>query len=103
MKQISETAKSRIVSLFNESLSSRDISRQLGISYYVVNKYRRICAPESFKPVAGRTRVLTERQGKVLVRNFKTGIYENIPDAKKHLKNDYNVDLTLTSVRNTLK
>ncbi|KAL1919200.1 uncharacterized protein VTP21DRAFT_2582 [Calcarisporiella thermophila] len=73
------------------------------MNYYAVNKYRRLYAPESSKSVPGRRRVLTERQEKVLVRNFKAGIYEEIPDAKRHLKEEYNVDLSVTAVRNVLK
>ncbi|KAL1923265.1 uncharacterized protein VTP21DRAFT_9641 [Calcarisporiella thermophila] len=102
MKQLSGGVITRIASLSKDGLSTRRISRTFGISCSSVNKYQRLYAPQAPKPTVGRPRILS-RQEKVLVRNFKAGLYENIPDAKEKLKKDYDVDISLTGIRDALK
>ena len=103
MRSISRDCKIRIVAHLNEGRSHREISETTGVSCTTISRIRRTVSslPPSIKK--GRPSVLGTRWERQLVRMVSSGRWKNGEDAKRHMHDEYNVQISAESLRRSLR
>jgi transposase len=103
MKPISERKRADIMALINQKLSSRGISKRVGVSHSAVCKIRKANNPEADVSKGGRPRVVTPQLRRLIVREITSGQSPTAENVRKKLHENCGVDLSAESVRNALR
>jgi transposase len=103
MKHISEETRNNIISLLDTGLSSRPIALQLGVSHTTVDRVRAKFRPEMQKNQGGRPAKLTVTDKRRLVRMVTSGEADTAVQLTQEFKNTKNIELSVQTVRRTLK
>lgn len=103
MKPISERKRVDILALVNQSLSSREISRRVGVSHSTVCKIRKANNPEAAVSRGGRPRIVTPQLQRLVIREITSGQSSTAENVRKKLRENHKVDLSAETVRNVLR
>ncbi len=91
------------MALINQSFSSREISKRVGVSHSTVCKIRKANNPEAAVSRGGRPRVVTPQLQRLIVREITSGQSSTAEDVRKKLRENHGVDLSAETVRNVLR
>jgi len=73
MKKISDTIRSKIISLVEEGLSSRQIASRLKVGHSTVNRIRAVNSNTIQKHKGGKKRSLSATDRKHIMRIYRSG------------------------------
>jgi transposase len=82
------------LALINQSLSSREIFRRVGVSHSTVCKIRKTSNSEATVSKGGRPRVVTPQLQRLIVREITSGQSSTAEDVRKKLRESRGVDLS---------
>ncbi|KAL1914631.1 uncharacterized protein VTP21DRAFT_8042 [Calcarisporiella thermophila] len=103
MAKISESVKSRIISLARKGRSSRKISELTGVSTSTIYKYRNQYLPQSSAQSSGRSRKLPDKKAQRLVRNITSSGVRSEDEARQILKEKYDAQVSINLLRSALQ
>jgi transposase len=104
MKKISAAKRANIISLLKRGCSIRKISAMQKVGTATVCRIRKKNTRDlQNRNLGGRPRSLSLQQERNLVRNVNCGTWTNAAKANHYLRNDYRINVTTKTVRNTIK
>ena len=103
MKPLSVEQREAILNASNQGQSSRQIAASLGIHHSTAARVIKSMQERSLLFIRGRSRKLTVREERLLVRNVSSGQWPTAVAAQQRLEKEYGINMTARSVQNALR
>ena len=102
MRPLTPDTLNNIISLINQGLSTREISKKCKVSNSTVQKYRKIHCKDVEMKKAGRPRKLTPHDKRFCVRAVTSGRVKTATEARNRLMQEMGVSVSVKTVTRAL-
>src|SRR5271169_3215037 len=103
MKKISDATRSKIVSLLDDSLSSRQIASRVKVAHRTVDRIRAANHPAIQKRKGGKKTRLTANDKKHIMRIYRSGELETAHQIARKLREDTGRDFSHDTISHALR